>query len=107
MFHTDSDPLQFIADIADKNSSGAEVHIAKIVNHMNNGDNLKILATLTLEFMSLSAENHSKNNHNISIITARNIILQFINKASYQSMVIVKKYKQKKIFDESQVLFVF
>ena len=75
MFHTDSDPLQFIADIADKNSSGAEVHIARIVNHMNNGDNLKILATLTLEFMSLSAENHSKNNHNISIITARNIVL--------------------------------
>ena len=75
IFPTDNDPLQFIADIADKNNSGAEVHIAKIVNHMNNGDNLKILATLTLEFINLSAENQSKNNHNINTITARIIIL--------------------------------
>jgi hypothetical protein len=42
---------------------------------MNSGDNLKILATLTLEFINLSAENQSKNNHNINIITARIIIL--------------------------------
>ena len=75
IFPTDNDPLQFIADIADKNNSGAEVHIAKIVNHMNNGDSLKILATLTLEFINLSAENQSKNNHNINIIIARIIIL--------------------------------
>jgi len=61
--------------MADKNNSGAEVPIAKIVNPMNSGDNLKILATLTLEFINLSAENQSKNNHNINIITARIIIL--------------------------------
>ena len=75
IFHTDNDPLQFIADIADKNNSGAEVHMAKIVNPMNNGDNLNILATLTLELINLSAENQSKNNHNISTITAKNIFI--------------------------------
>lgn len=71
IFHTDNDPLPFIADIADKNSSGADVHIAKIVNPINRGDNLNILATLMLELISLSAENHSKNNHNNNMITAK------------------------------------
>ena len=75
IFHTDRDPLQFIADIADKNSSGADVHIAKIVNPMNSGDSLNILATLTLELINLSAENHNKNNHNNSTIIARTIFL--------------------------------
>ena len=74
IFHTDNDPLPFIADIAERNNSGAEVPIAKIVNHMNNGDNLNILATLTLEFINLSAENHNKNNHNNNIITASSMI---------------------------------
>jgi hypothetical protein len=60
-----------MADIADKNSSGAEVHIAKIVNPINSGDSLKILATLTLELINLSAENHSKNNHINNVITAQ------------------------------------
>ena len=73
MFPTDNDPLPFIADIADKNSSGADVHIAKIVSPINRGDSLNILATLTLELINLSAENHNKNNHTSSIITAKNI----------------------------------
>lgn len=71
MFHTDSDQLQFIADIADKNNSGADVPIAKIVNPINKGDNLNILATLTLEFINLSAENHNRNNQSNKTITAR------------------------------------
>jgi hypothetical protein len=74
IFHTDNDPLPFIADIAERNNSGAEVPIAKIVNPMNNGDNLNILATLTLEFINLSAENHNKNNHNNNTITASSMI---------------------------------
>jgi hypothetical protein len=74
IFHTDRDPLQFIADIADRNNSGADVPIAKIVNPMNNGDNLKILATLTLELINLSAENHNKNSHANSIIIAKCIV---------------------------------
>lgn len=71
MFHTDNDPLPFMADIADKNSSGADVHIANMVNPINSGDNLNILATLTLELINLSAENHNKNNHNNSTMIAR------------------------------------
>ena len=78
IFPTDRDQLQLMADIADKNNSGADVPIAKIVNPMNNGDNLKILATLTLELINLSAENHNKNSHNNNTITARNITYLFI-----------------------------
>ena len=76
MFHTDNDPLPFMADIADKNNSGAEVHIAKIVNHINNGDNLNILAILTLELINLSAENHSMNSHNNNTIIANTIMFE-------------------------------
>jgi len=75
IFHTDNEPLPFIADIADKNNSGADVPIANIVRPMNNGDNLKILATLTLEFINLSAENHNKNNHSNNTITASSIVV--------------------------------
>ena len=75
IFHTDNDPLQFIADIAERNNSGADVPIARMVNPMNNGDNLNIFATLTLELINLSAENHNKNNHNNSTIIARTIFL--------------------------------
>ena len=77
IFHTDNDPLPFIADIADKNNSGADVPIARIVKPIKRGDNLKILATLTLEFINLSAENHNKNNHNNNTTTANNIIYKF------------------------------
>ena len=38
---TDKDPLQLIADIPDKNSSGAEVPIARTVNQINNEETLK------------------------------------------------------------------
>ena len=75
IFHTDNDPLPFIADIAERNNSGADVPIARMVNPMNKGDNLNILATLTLELINLSAENHNKNNHNNSTIIARTIFL--------------------------------
>ena len=74
MFHTDKDQLQFIADIADKNNSGADVPIAKIVSPIKRGDNLNILAILTLELISLSAENHNKNNHINNMMTARSIL---------------------------------
>ena len=73
IFHIDNDQLWFIAAIADRNNSGADVHIAKIVNPMNSGDNLKYLAILTLEFTNLSAENQSKNNQTINNIIARTI----------------------------------
>ncbi len=75
IFPTDNDPLQFKADIADKNSSGADVPMANIVNPINNGDSLNILASLTLELINLSAENHSKNNHNNNTMIAKAIIL--------------------------------
>lgn len=75
IFHTDRDQLPFSADIADRNNSGADVPIARMVSPINRGDSLNILATLTLEFISLSAENHSKNNPIISIITAKIMIL--------------------------------
>ena len=73
IFQIDSDPLWFIAAIADRNNSGADVHIAKIVSPMNSGDNLKYLAILTLEFTNLSAENPNKNNQTINNIIARTI----------------------------------
>ena len=80
IFPTDNDPLPFIADIADKNNSGADVHIARIVSPINKGDSLNILATLTLELINLSAENHNRNNHNNSIITAITIFFISIDK---------------------------
>ena len=76
--HTDNEPRQFIADMADKNNSGADVPIANMVSPINNGDNLNILATLTVELINLSAENHSKNNHVINIMIARIIFISII-----------------------------
>lgn len=77
IFHTDKDQLPFIADIAERNNSGADVPIANMVNPINKGDNLNILATLTLELINLSAENHSKNNHSNNTMMA-SIILVFV-----------------------------
>jgi hypothetical protein len=48
IFPTDNDQLQLIADIHDKNNSGADVPIAKTVNHISNDDTLKNFAILTL-----------------------------------------------------------
>jgi hypothetical protein len=62
-----------MAAIAERNNSGADVHIAKIVSPINSGDNLKYFAILTLEFTSLSAENHNRNNQTINKIIARTI----------------------------------
>ena len=62
-----------MAAIAERNNSGADVHIASIVSPINNGDNLKNLAILTLEFTNLSAENPNKNNQTINNIIARTI----------------------------------
>ena len=74
IFQIDKDPLWFIAAIPDKNNSGADVQIDKIVNQINKGDNLKNLAILTLEFTSLSAENHNKASQMINKIIARTIL---------------------------------
>ncbi len=41
IFPTDKDPLPLRADIPDKNNSGADVHIAKTVNQINNEETLK------------------------------------------------------------------
>ena len=51
IFHIDNDPLHCIAAIHDKNSSGADVHIARIVNQINKSDTLKCFAILTLVFI--------------------------------------------------------
>ena len=40
-FHTDNDQLQLIAAIQERNNSGADVHIARTVNHINNEETLK------------------------------------------------------------------
>ena len=73
-FPTDNDQFPLSADIADKNNSGAEVQIAKIVKPINNGDNLKNLAILTLELISLSAANHSSHNQKTNNIIANTIL---------------------------------
>jgi hypothetical protein len=74
-FPTDNDPFPLIADIADKNNSGAEVPIAKTVNPINNGDNLKNFAILTLELINLSAANHNSHNPKINKIIASTILI--------------------------------
>jgi len=51
IFPTDKDPFQLIADIADKNNSGADVPIAKTVNQISREETLKYLAILTLVFI--------------------------------------------------------
>lgn len=48
IFHIDNDPLHCRAAIHDRNNSGAEVHIAKIVNQINKSETLKCFAILTL-----------------------------------------------------------
>lgn len=74
MFQIDNDQLWFMAAIAERNNSGADVHIANIVSPINNGDNLKNFAILTLEFTNLSAENPNRNNQTINNIIARTIL---------------------------------
>ena len=47
----DKDQLHSIAAIHDKNSSGADVQIAKMVNQIKRSDTLKCFAILTLVFI--------------------------------------------------------
>ena len=77
MFHIDKDPLHCTAAIQDRNSSGADVHIAKIVNQINKSDTLKCLAILTLVFIKWFAENTSKYNQTINTIIAISIIFYY------------------------------
>ena len=112
MFQIDRDPLWFMAAIAERNNSGADVHIAKIVNPMNNGDNLKYFAILTLEFTSLSAENPNKNNQIINNIIARTISKTCDVKITYiiiiwtsKSMKNEKRYSTKLIILRNVVVW--
>ena len=74
IFQIDNDQLWFIAAVAERNNSGADVHIAKIVNQISSGETLKNLAILTLESTNLLAENPSKNSQITNkIIAARTI----------------------------------
>ena len=78
MFHIDREPLHCIAAIHDKNNSGADVHIANIVNQISRSDTLKCLAILTLVFIRWFAENTNKYNQTINTIIDRIIVFPFI-----------------------------
>lgn len=76
------EPIIFQIDIAqfhcnaavhDTNSSGADVHIAKIVNQINKSDTWKCFAILTQVLIKWSAENTKKNNQASKIIIAATI----------------------------------
>lgn len=77
MFHIDKDQLHCTAAIHDRNNSGADVHIANIVNQINKSDTLKCLAILTLVLIKWFAENTNKYNQTINTIIARNIIVNY------------------------------
>lgn len=74
MFHIDRDPLHCTAAIQDRNNSGADVHMANIVNQINKSDTLKCFAILTLVLIRWFAENTNKYNQTINTIIARNIV---------------------------------
>ena len=74
IFHIDNDPLHCMAAIHDKNNSGAEVQIAKIVNQINKSDTLKCFAILTLVLIRWFAEKTSKYKPTTNTIMARIII---------------------------------
>jgi len=82
IFHIDNDPLHCKAAIHDKNNSGAEVPIAKIVSQINRSDTLKCFAILTLVFIKWFDEKTRKYKPTINTITARSIFL-FYSKFSY------------------------
>ena len=75
MFHIDNDPLHCTAAIHDKNNSGAEVHIARIVNQIRRSDTLKCFAILTLVLIRLFAEKTNKYNQITNTIHARIMFL--------------------------------
>ena len=74
IFHIDNDQLHCNAAIHDKNNSGADVHIANIVNQINKSDTLKCFAILTLVFIRWFAEKTKKYKPTINTITAQTII---------------------------------
>ena len=78
IFHIDSDQLHCTAAIHDKNSSGADVHIANIVNQISKSDTLKCLAILTLVFMRWFAEKARKYNQTINTIIANIMAWNYI-----------------------------
>ena len=80
IFHIDKDQLHCTAAIHDRNNSGADVHIASIVNQINKSDTLKCLAILTLVLIKWFAENTNKYNQTINTIIAKNIILVLLIK---------------------------
>jgi len=75
IFHIDNEPLHCNAAIHDKNNSGAEVPIAKIVNQISKSDTLKCFAILTLVLIKWFDEKTSKYKPTINTITARSIFL--------------------------------
>ena len=75
MFHIDNDPLHWKAAIQDKNNSGADVQMAKIVNQISKSDMWKCLAILTLVLIKWFAEKTNKYNQIINTVIAILIIL--------------------------------
>ena len=76
IFHIDREPLHCIAAIHDKNSFGADVHIANIVNQINKSDTLKCLAILTLVFIKWFAEKTNRYSQTINT-TMANIMINY------------------------------
>lgn len=83
-FHIERDQLHCTAAIHERNNSGAEVQIAKIVNQIKRSDTLKCFAILTLVLIRWFAENISKYNQTISTITAR--IIFYLRIKTYRSV---------------------
>ena len=82
IFHIDNDPLHCRAAVHDKNNSGAEVQIAKIVNQINKSDTLKCFAILTLVLIRWFDEKTRKYKPTINTTTARSMFL-FYSKSGY------------------------
>ena len=74
IFHIDNEPLHSTAAIHDRNNSGADVQIARIVNQISKSDTLKCFAILTLVLIRWFAEKTNKYNQSINVIIAKIII---------------------------------
>ena len=74
IFHIDNDQLHSTAAIPERNNSGAEVQIAKIVSQINRSDTLKCLAILTLVLIKWFAEKTNKYSQIINSIEAKIIV---------------------------------
>jgi len=74
MFPMDKDPLHCTAAIQDKNNSGADVQIARIVNQINKSDTLKCFAILTLVLIKWFAEKTNKYSQSINTIMVNSIV---------------------------------